>query len=78
MINGGPLTETFKLYNALRILCLGEVDFLELRMKRGGPPIIITESDPMPALGYGVNSYEITERNGYKTAELAGVLVAWK
>ena len=78
MINSGPLLKSWTIYNALRVLCLKDVDFVEIRIKKEGPAVIITETDPMPSLGFGVDSYDVEQKNGYSTTETMGVLLAWK
>ena len=76
MINGGHLKDTWTLYNALRFLCIKEIDFKEIRIRKEGPPLIIFPSSPLEQLALG-HDLEVIASGAYLYTDFLGVRFTW-
>jgi hypothetical protein len=78
MINSGPLKDTWTLYNALRFFCIKELDFVEARIRKEGPPLIVFKSSPLEGMGPDYAGAEIVAAGDYLYTDLIGVRITWR
>jgi hypothetical protein len=78
MINGGALSNTWAMYNLLRRLCILEIDFQEIRVRKSGPPVILFDSSPANKLiAAGIQFSDVSTAENYLYFDCMGARFAW-